>query len=278
MHVRAAYTFGMAEIGARTAIVTGTSSGLGRGVAERLVDLGWDVLGTVRRDQPGLPFDTVLCDVTDDAAVARLGQHALERWGRLDALVNNAGVGLTGPVEELSPVELRRHLDVNLVAPLALVRACLPALRRASGVIVQVSSVSGYSASELLPAYNAAKFGLEGASEALAAEIVSQGVRVVLVEPGEFRSQIATKGTQVAAKGSTGLYGNAWREMDEWLDWLASSSPTAKACVNAIVGAVTRPDPPFRIPVGADVADELCRKGEEMVAQSVAAQAFLDSL
>ena len=268
----------MTEMATRTAIVTGTSSGLGRGVAERLVSLGWDVLGTVRGDGGELPFETVHCDVTDDDAVVRLGQLALERWGGLDALVNNAGVGLTGPVEELAPAELRRHLDVNLVAPLAVVRACLPALRAASGVVVQVSSVSGFAASELLPAYNASKFGLEGGSEALAAEVADQGVRVVLVEPSEFRTKIALKGTQVAAKGATGLYEDAWRETDEWLDWLASSSPDADPCITAIVAAVTRPDAPFRIPVGDDSADELRRKGQEMVAQSIAAEAFLHSL
>ena len=166
----------MSEPIRRTAIVTGTSSGLGSCVAERLASLGWDVLGTVRGDGAGLPFETVRCDVTDDDAVSSLGHRVMERWGRLDALVNNAGVSLTGPVEELAPMELRRHLDVNLVAPLALVRACLPALRAAQGVVVQVGSVSGYSASELFAAYNASKFGLEGASEALAAEVAGQRV------------------------------------------------------------------------------------------------------
>jgi len=266
----------MADARSRTALVTGTSSGLGRGVAERLVSQGWDVLGTVRGDAGKLPFESVHCDVTDDDAVVRLGQQVLERWGQLDALVNNAGVGLTGPVEELAPAELRRHLDVNLVAPLAVVRACLPALRAASGVVVQVSSVSGFTGSELLPAYNASKFGIEGASEALAAEVADQGVRVVLVEPSEFRTKIAQKGTQVAAKGATGLYEDAWRETDEWLDWLATSSPDADACIRAIVAAATHPDAPFRIPVGESSADELRRKGEEMVAQAAAAKAFLD--
>jgi NAD(P)-dependent dehydrogenase (short-subunit alcohol dehydrogenase family) len=262
----------------RTAIVTGTSSGLGRGVAERLELLGWDVLGTVRGDGTGLPFETVRCDMTDDDAVGRLGRQVLERWGRLDALVNNAGVSLTGPVEELAPAELRRHLDVNLVAPLALVRACLPALRAARGVVVQVTSVAAYSGSELFSAYNASKFGLEGASEALAIEVAQQGVRVVLVEPGPFRTEIGPKGTQVAAKGSTGLYETFWRETDDWLAWHASSSPHADRCIDAIVGAASRPDAPFRIPVGEGIADELRRKGEEMVMQAAASEAFLDSL
>jgi NAD(P)-dependent dehydrogenase (short-subunit alcohol dehydrogenase family) len=269
----------MTEPTTRTAVVTGTSSGLGRGVAERLVALGWEVLGTVRGDGVELPFDTVRCDLTDDDAVARLGQQVLQRWGRLDALVNNAGWALTGPVEELEPAELRRQLDVNLVAPLALVRACLPALRAATGVVIQVSSVAGFSGADGLWApYNASKFGLEGASEALAAEIADQGVRVVVVEPGAFRTDIAAKSPQVAAKGSTGLYESGWRDLDAWLGWHASTSPDAKVCIGAIVGAVTRPDAPFRLPVGEGISDELRRKGKEMVAQAAAAEEFLGSL
>jgi NAD(P)-dependent dehydrogenase (short-subunit alcohol dehydrogenase family) len=269
----------MTESQPRTALVTGTSSGLGRGVAERLVALGWEVLGTVRGEGTGLPFETVRCDVTDDAAVARLGEQVLERWGRLDALVNNAGWALTGPVEELEPAELRAQLDVNLVAPLAVVRACLPALRAAQGVIVQVSSVAGYSGSDGLWApYGSSKFGLEGASEALAAELVEQGVRVVVVEPGAFKTEIASKSPQVAAKGSTGLYNELWHELDKWLTWHAATSTDASACVDAIVGAATRPDAPFRLPVGEGIADELRRKGEEMIAQAKAAEQFLASL
>ena len=262
----------------RTAVVTGTSSGLGRAVAERLAGLGWDVLGTVRGDGAGLPFDTVRCDVTDDEAVTRLGREVLERWGRLDAVVNNAGTALTGPVEELDPAELRRQLDVNLVAPLAVVRACLPALRAAGGVVVQVSSVAGYSADGLWAPYNASKFGLEGASEALATEVAGQGIRVVVVEPGAFRTDIARNSPQVAGKSTTGLYEPEWSELDAWLAWHASTSPDAEVCVRAIVGAVTRPDAPFRIPVGEGIAAELRRKGEEMVTQAAAAEAFLRSL
>ena len=150
--------------------------------------------------------------------------------------------------------------------------------RAAQGVIVQVSSVSGYSASELFAAYNASKFGLEGASEALAAEVAGQCVRVVLVEPGPFRTEIGPKGTQAAAKGSIGLYETFWCETDEWLDWHESSSPNADQCIDAIVAAATRPDAPLRIFVGEGIAEELRRKGEEMITQAAAAEAFLDSV
>lgn len=261
--------------GLRTAVVTGTSSGLGLLVAERLVREGWDVLGTVRRPVDGLGFETVVMDVTDDDAVRALGTGVMERWGRLDALVNNAGYGLSGPVEELTAEELRRQLEVNTVAPLMVAKACLPALRAAGGAIVQVSSVSGYSASALFSPYNASKFGLEGASEALRDEVVPQGVRVVLVEPGPFRTSIAGKSPQATAKGSTGRYDEGWREVDEWLAWHAAASPEPDACVDAIVAAASDPAAPFRIPVGEGIAQVLRDRAAELVAQADAAESYL---
>jgi NAD(P)-dependent dehydrogenase (short-subunit alcohol dehydrogenase family) len=260
----------------RTALVTGTSSGLGRGTAERLVSLGWDVLGTVRSPTDDVSFETVQLDVTDDAAVEALGRTIVDRWGRLDALVNNAGYALLGPVEELSAPEILDQLHVNTVAPMQLARACLPALRAAEGVVVQVSSVSGYSASPLFGAYNASKFGLEGASEALAREVQPHGVRVVLVEPGPFRTPI-TQGrrTRAAAHRSTGLYEEAWQGVEQWTAWHYAESPDASVAVDAIVAAATRPDAPFRVPVGEGIGDRLRERGEQLVAQAAEAEAFL---
>ena len=126
-----------------------------------------------------MPWSTVVCDVTDDDAVAALGLVVRERFGgRLDALVNNAGIAMAGPWEELTPTELRRSLDVNLVGAMAVTGACLPALRAAQGVVVNISSVSGQAGDPLMGPYNASKFGLEGASEALRLELRPFGVRV----------------------------------------------------------------------------------------------------
>lgn len=246
--------------------------------ADRLTSLGWEVVGTVRTPVEGLGFETVVLDVTDDAAVASLGRTLMDRWGRLDALVNNAGYGLTGAIEELTPAELRAQLNVNTVAPFALVRALLPALRAASGVVVQVSSVSGFATSDGFGAYNASKFALEGASESLLAEVGDQGVRVVLVEPGPFRTDIAHKSPQAAAKDVDGRYGQMWREIDEWLVWHAADSGDPEECVDAIVAAATRPDAPLRIPVGEGIVEALRARGELFIAQADAAAAFLASL
>lgn len=263
----------------RTALVTGTSSGLGRGTAERLVSLGWDVIGTVRSPVDDVSFETVHLDVTDDAAVEALGRTIVDRWGRLDALVNNAGYGLLGPIEELTAAELLDQLHVNTVAPLWLTRACLPALRAAAGVVVQVSSVSGYSPSPLFGAYNASKFGLEGASEALAQEVQPQGVRVVLVEPGPFRTNITqARHGRVAAAQSTGLYDEGWAGVEQWAAWHYTESPDMSVAVDAIVAAATRPDAPFRVPVGDGIVERLRQRGERLLAEAAEADAFLDQL
>ena len=262
-------------------LITGTSSGLGRGVAQGLLERGWDVLGTVRdtAKSAAVPFETVALDVTDEDAVSLLGREILSRWGRLDALVNNAGHLINGPVEELRAEELLRQLDVNIVGAASLTRAMLPALRAGRGVVVQVSSVAGQIGYPLFGAYNASKFGLEGLTEALAEEVAAQGVRVVLVEPSEFRTDISSKGAYVADRGASGVYTEQWREQDEWTDWMRSdSAPDPVACIDAIVGAVVREDAPMRIAVGDGTAGAVREHAREVIAQMDASEAFLRSL
>jgi len=262
------------------ALITGTSSGLGRGAADRLTGLGWDVIGTVldAAQGEGLAFDTVVADVTDDADIARLGALVRDRGGRLDALVNNAGIAMSGPWEEITAIELRRQLGVNLVGAMALTGACLPALRAAQGVVVNISSVSGQAGDPLMGPYNASKFGLEGASEALRQEVRPFGVRVVLVEPGPFRTPISDASPQAAARDDAGAYAEQWTQIDRWLAWHAEASADPQQCVDAIVGAVTRPDAPFRIPVGDGISDVVRKHAAALVRQADAADAWLRTL
>lgn len=267
----------------RTALVTGTATGLGHDVATALVADGWEVIGSVRTqddaEQLGdVPWEVVVADMADDAAVEALGARALERWGRLDALVNNAGVAMSGPFEELSAAELRHSLDVNLVGPMVLTRVCLPALREAGGVVVQVASVSGRTADALMGAYNASKFGLVGASEALALEVAPHGVRVVIVTPGPFRTPISRHAFRAQAKGTTGMYDEGWAGVEAWLAWHAADSPDPAACARAIVAAVRDPDAPMRLAVG-DVATKLIRRhATAVLADTDRAEAFLAAL
>jgi NAD(P)-dependent dehydrogenase (short-subunit alcohol dehydrogenase family) len=261
-------------------LITGTSSGLGHGVAQRLHDLGWDVLGTVldRADEDRVPWATVVCDVTDDDSVAALGLVVSDRFRSLDALVNNAGIAMAGPWEELAPAELRRSLGVNLVGAMAVTGVCLPALRVAKGVIVNISSVSGQAGDPLMGPYNASKFGLEGASEALRLELRPFGVRVHLVEPGPFRTPISAASPIAAAKDPDGVYAEHWKVIDDWLSWHAQSSADPQPCIAAIVGAVTRDDAPFRIPVGEGISDVVRKHAAAVARQADDADAWLTTL
>jgi NAD(P)-dependent dehydrogenase (short-subunit alcohol dehydrogenase family) len=257
------------------ALVTGTSSGLGKLTAERFVSLGWTVTGAARNPTGEESFETIALDLADESMIERAAAHVRDRHGRLDALVSNAGHGLLGPWEEMTSREFRDQLEVNLVGTMALCRACLPLLRESGGVIVQVSSVSGQSGEALFGAYNAAKFGLEGASEALAGEVGPQGVRVVIVEPGPFRTPIADKSPQMAGRGATGLYTELWDETDEWLDWFRADAEDPQGAVDAIVAA-TVPGAPFRIPVGTDAGAGIREHAERIIADVERAEAFLN--
>ncbi|CAB4586849.1 unannotated protein [freshwater metagenome] len=262
------------------ALITGTSTGLGRGVAARLHDLGWDVIGTVRdlSHGKGVPWACELADITSPTDLLRLGQLVEDRWGKLDALINNAGVCQIGPWEELSDDEITHQLNVNVIGAMNLVRQTLPMLRESAGVIVQISSDSGQIAEAMFGAYNASKFALEGASEALSEEVASDGVRVVVVEPGNFRTEIARHSPQAKGKNSTQRYTVRWNKIDEWLTWHGSESPDPEKCVEAIIAAVTNRNTPFRLAVGEGVSESIRQRAKRIMSQMDDSDDFLNSL
>jgi NAD(P)-dependent dehydrogenase (short-subunit alcohol dehydrogenase family) len=171
-------------------LVTGAARGIGRATTLQLAAAGWDVVAGVRQQADGDALAAahperitpVLLDVTDDQRVAALDA---ELPSRLDALVNNAGIVVGGPMEAIPPAELRRQLEVNVVGQAAVTQAALPRLRESRGRIVFVSSLSGRIATPLTGAYNASKFALEGMADALRLELATWGIRVVIVEPAQ---------------------------------------------------------------------------------------------
>ncbi len=173
-------------------LVTGASSGIGAACAARLAADGHRVFGTTRRSAaPTAPEGVawLTLDVRDPASVERAVAQVLDEAGRIDVLVNNAGMGLAGAVEDTTPEDLVDQLETNLLGPLRLVRAVVPSMRaRRSGRIVQMSSLAGRIGVPFQGAYAASKFALEGLSEALALELRPFGIDVVLVQPGNMRS------------------------------------------------------------------------------------------
>lgn len=240
--------------------VTGTSSGFGRCIAEEVIARGERLVATARdpkalEDLVTKAPDRVLAlrlDVTKPGEVEAAVATALERFGQLDVLVNNAGYSVLGALEETTEAELRAAFETMFFGAVAATRAVLPAMReRRSGTIVQVTSVGGITTAPGFGAYCAVKHGLEGLSECLAAEVAPLGIRVLIVEPGAFR---------------TSLFGGAFRMLPEMEAYAPSVGPTrayvttsagkqegdpAKAA-RAIIDAVNAGAPTLRLPLGAD--------------------------
>lgn len=198
-----------------TAMVTGVSSGIGRALAEVLVRRDWRVFGSLRSEAEaiqlerslGAAFVPLLMDVTDEHSVAAAAAQVRERLAgrRLDALVNNAGVVLAGPLALQPTDEFRRQLEINLVGPFVVVKAFLPllgsdpALEGKPGRIVNISSMAGKIGVPFMGAYAASKHGLEGFSDTLRCEVAQYGVRVVTVTPGSVATPVFSKAQPLAA-------------------------------------------------------------------------------
>ena len=187
----------MREAMKRVWLVTGANSGFGQAIVEAAVATGDVVVATARRPSalddlvgryPG-QVDPAQLDVTDALGIEATVQDVLRRHGRIDVLVNNAGRTHVGALEETTDAELRSLFEVHLFGPAALTRAVLPHMRsRGSGAIVQLSSMGGQLSFAGFSAYSATKFALEGLSEALADEVRPFGIKVLVVEPGAFRT------------------------------------------------------------------------------------------
>jgi NAD(P)-dependent dehydrogenase (short-subunit alcohol dehydrogenase family) len=184
-----------------TVLVTGASTGIGEATVLHLRQLGFDPIAAVRKDEDAERLEarglrTTRIDVTDaDQIAAAREAHGDEP---LAGLVNNAGIAVAAPLEFLPIDRLRQQLEINLIGQAAVIQAFLPALRRARGRIVNVSSIGGRVGLPLVGAYNASKFGLEGLSDSLRRELRPQGVDVILIEPGGVKTPIWKKGEQLA--------------------------------------------------------------------------------
>ncbi|HEX5726804.1 MAG TPA: SDR family oxidoreductase [Longimicrobiaceae bacterium] len=191
-----------APAGAGVALVTGTSSGIGRATAERLARRGWRVYGGSRSTPAGeTAFAPLVLDVDRDESVAEAVAGILAREGRIDAVVNAAGYGIAGAVEDTSVEEARAQFETNVLGVLRVVQAVLPGMRaRRAGAIVNVSSIAGTVGVPFQGFYAASKFALEGMTESLRMELRPFGVRVMLIEPGDtvtrFR-RVRTAASQV---------------------------------------------------------------------------------
>ncbi len=174
----------------RVVLITGASSGIGLACAKYMVERGFHVYGTSRRPTAGPSGVTMLtADVNDDRSVEQAVATVLNREGRLDIVVNNAGMGIGGAVEDTTVEEAKTLFEVNFFGVLRVCRAVLPAMRsQRSGYVVNIGSIGGLIALPYQAMYSASKFALEGLSEALRMEVRPFGIRVVLIEPGDHKT------------------------------------------------------------------------------------------
>ncbi|TNM59808.1 SDR family NAD(P)-dependent oxidoreductase [Streptomyces sp. NP160] len=242
----------------KTWFVTGTSTGFGRLWAEAALERGDQVVATARRpealsdlvDRFGTSVLALRLDVTDRAGVVDAVRHAVERFGRLDVVVNNAGYGHFGMVEELGEAELRAQLETNFFGAVWVTQAVLPVLRaQNSGHLLQVTSEGGVRAYPGIGAYHASKWALEGLTESLWQElaVVSPGVRVTCVEPGPYATDWLSRGARSSAPVSA--Y-NAVREQASAFD-----AGDASATQPALLELVDSDDPPHRVFFGRSLQD-----------------------
>jgi NAD(P)-dependent dehydrogenase (short-subunit alcohol dehydrogenase family) len=240
----------------QVALVTGASSGIGKAAAIALVDAGFQVIGTGRNTARATPPAGVTyldLDVTSDESVASAVKQVIDRFGRIDVLVNNAGVGSTGAAEEFSITQTQDIFDINVYGVMRTTKAVLPHMRaQRRGRIINVSSLSGFVPSPFMALYVSTKYAVEGYSQSLDHEVREHGVRILLVEPGPINTPFGDHSVQ----GDTPLplYASGRRTFDEVLATNLSGGDDPATVAKVIVAAATDKKPKLRRTAGSTAA------------------------
>ena len=256
------------------ALVTGSSTGIGQATALHLARNGYETYATMRNvgagegvlapaKAEGLPLHLLQLDVTDGASVAAATAEAVRRSGPIDVLVNNAGVGGGGPIEEASDEELRRVFETNYFGAMRTIREVLPSMReRRTGAIVNVTSQGGRVTFASSGVYCATKFALEASSESLAIEVAQFGVRVVIIEPGVVLTPIFAKPpAEVPSPDSP--YARDRRRFAIAAGTLLKDPTMPQECADVILHSITTDSPRLRYTVGSE-ADALVKNRAAM--------------
>jgi NAD(P)-dependent dehydrogenase (short-subunit alcohol dehydrogenase family) len=249
-------------------VVTGASTGMGAATARELARRGFHVLAGVRREVDaealrGEGIEPHILDITVESDVAAIADRvAADPLGRpLRALVNNAGIAVNAPVEALPIGEWRRVFEVNLFGHVAMIQALLPALLRSSGSVVNISSVGGKVALPTYPAYAGTKFAMEALSDSLRREVKDLGVKVVVVQPGAVKTEMAERGVATADRLKAAMTTDQLERYGDLIDAMSNLArsfdtdgvPAERAAI-VIANAATAPRPHTRYTIGRDAA------------------------
>ncbi|WP_026896783.1 oxidoreductase [Daejeonella oryzae] len=249
--------------------ITGVSGGLGRALAREAAESGDIVFGTLRKPEQVEEFNQLVSgktfglelDVNDHSRADQLITHVRDQFGRIDILVNNAGYGLFGAIEEVSIEEARQQMETNFFSVLALTQLVLPIMRnQESGSIIQISSMAGIRSNPGLGMYNASKFALEGFSEALALETAEMNIRVMIVEPGPFRTDWAGS-SAVRSQKIINEYDSTAGERIRMINNYSGTQPgNPVKGAKAIIKAIKSDNPPLRLVLGKPALDGIREK------------------
>jgi NAD(P)-dependent dehydrogenase (short-subunit alcohol dehydrogenase family) len=259
-------------------LVTGAGRGMGVDIAEAALAAGNAVVATGRRPEAveqalgGAQDDllVVKLDVTSPADAQAAGQAAVDRFGRIDVLVNNAGNFYAGFFEEITPEDFRAQIETTLFGPLNVTRAVLPVMRaQRSGVVVAISSTAGIVGFEFNSAYAASKFGVEGWMESLTPEVAPFGIRTMLVEPGFFRTELLTPESTNYAEPSIEDYAERTEQtVAVWKSMNGQQGGDPAKLANALVQLASQDEPPLRFAAGADAVGVVEKKAKDLLAQA----------
>ena len=249
-------------------MLTGASRGFGSEIAKAVLEAGENVVATARKvealDHLGKSDNVykVAMDVTDEEQVKSAVDAALARFGRIDVLVNNAGYGLLGAVEEGSAKEIENLYRTNVFGLLNVTRAVLPSMRKQrSGHIINMSSVGGYASGPGWGLYCSTKFAVEAIGEALSAELAPLGIRATIVEPGYFRTDFLDSSSLGATKERISDYAETVGKMREFAAGRNHQQPgDPKKLAQALIQLANQSEPPVRLPLGTDTLTRIAEK------------------
>jgi len=268
-------------------LVTGAGRGMGVDIATAALAAGHAVVATGRNPERvstaiGAHDDllAVTLDVTDPADAQAAVQAAVERFGRIDVLVNNAGNFYAGFFEEITPQDFRAQVETTLFGPINVTRAVLPVLRaQRSGLVVAISSTAGIIGQEFCSAYAAAKFGVEGWIESLAPEVAPFGIRTMLVEPGFFRTELLSPESTNYAEPSIEDYAERTTQtVAAWNAMNGQQGGDPAKLASALIQLASRDEPPRRWVAGADAIATVEQKAKDLLAQADAYRELSSSL
>ncbi|MCL9809534.1 SDR family oxidoreductase [Flavobacterium luminosum] len=234
-------------------LITGGSSGIGKSIGEFLIHKGFIVYGTSRNPEnvTKTTFSLLTLDVKNVDSIQNAVQYVIKKEGRIDVLINNAGVGITGPIEEIPTNEMRNNFETNFFGPIEVMKAVLPKMReQKSGLIINITSIAGYMGLPYRGIYSASKGALEIVTEALRMETKQFGIEITNIAPGDFATNIAAGRYHAPViKGSAyeSAYGNTLAEMNTHVD--SGSNPIEMA--QAVYTIINTPKPKIHYKVGA---------------------------